>query len=306
MKILKNMKYFHKPYHKPVLLAEVLENIISDMNGIYIDPTFGSGGHSLGILNKISNKGKLIAFDQDQFAIIKNKINDKRIIFFNANFRNITKILKDYNKKVIKNVSGIIADLGVSSYQIDTPHRGFSRRFNNMLDMRMDLSKTKSALNIIKNYSFENLNHIFYKYGEFKNYQSISRKILLNRKFINTTFDLVKLFNHNIKFLSRLFQALRIEVNDEINSLKQLLQQSVNILKQGGVLAIISYHSLEDKLVKNFFKSGNMNGIIRYNKKGKNLSPFRNKFTKRIFPKKDEIYQNNRAKSAILRITRKI
>ncbi|MGX7592076.1 16S rRNA (cytosine(1402)-N(4))-methyltransferase RsmH [Candidatus Karelsulcia muelleri] len=296
------MKYFHLP----VLLTEVLENLINDINGIYIDTTFGSGGHSFGILNKISNQGKLFAFDQDQFAIIKNKnkICDKRIRFFNDNFRNI-KTKTNYKNHILKNVSGIIADLGVSSYQIDTPHRGFSIRFNNLLDMRMDLSKNKSALNLIKTYSFEKLNNIFYKYGEFKNPQRISRKIVLNRQFINTTLDLVNLFkrNNNIKFLSRLFQALRIEVNDEINALKKLLKQSINILKPGGKLAIISYHSLEDRLVKNFFKSGNIQGIIRYDNKGNNLSPFNKKYTKRIFPTKEEIYKNNRARSAILRIT---
>ncbi|MGX7638293.1 16S rRNA (cytosine(1402)-N(4))-methyltransferase RsmH [Candidatus Karelsulcia muelleri] len=297
------MKYFHIP----VLLAEVLETLIKDINGIYIDTTFGSGGHSFGILKQISNQGKLFAFDQDQFAIIKNKICDKRIRFFNENFRNIQKILKAYKNNILKNVSGIIADLGVSSYQIDTPQRGFSIRFNKILDMRMDLSKTKSALNIIKNYSFEKLNKIFYKYGEFKNPQRISRKIVLNSKFINTTFDLVNLFkrNNKRKFFSRLFQALRIEVNDEINALKKLLKQSINILKPGGRLAIISYHSLEDRLVKNFFKSGNIQGIIKYDKKGKNLSPFNKKYTKRIFPTKEEITKNKRARSAILRITQK-
>ncbi|MGX7591080.1 16S rRNA (cytosine(1402)-N(4))-methyltransferase RsmH [Candidatus Karelsulcia muelleri] len=297
-----------KSFHIPVLLTEVLQNIINDINGIYIDTTFGSGGHSFGILKKISNQGKLFAFDQDQFAIIKNQICDKRIIFFNNNFRNIQKILTNYKKNILKNVSGIIADLGFSSYQIDTPSRGFSIRFNNILDMRMDLSKKKSALNIIKNYSFEKLNNIFYKYGEFKNPQRISRKIVLNSKFINTTLDLVNLFkrNNNSKFLSRLFQALRIEVNDEINALKKLLKQSINILKPGGKLAIISYHSLEDRLVKNFFKSGNIQGIIRYDNKGKNLSPFNKKYTKRIFPSKKEISKNNRARSAILRITQKI
>ncbi|MGX7591937.1 16S rRNA (cytosine(1402)-N(4))-methyltransferase RsmH [Candidatus Karelsulcia muelleri] len=295
------MKYSHIP----VLLEEVLENIINDINGIYIDTTFGSGGHSFGILKQISNQGKLLAFDQDQFAIIKNHLGDKRIRFFNSNFRNIQNILTNYKKNILKNVSGIIADLGVSSYQIDTPHRGFSIRFNNILDMRMDLSKTKSALNIIKSYSFEKLNNIFSKYGEFKNPQRISRQIVLNSKFINTTLDLVNLFkrNNNRKFLSRLFQALRIEVNDEINALKKLLKQSINILKPGGKLAIISYHSLEDRLVKNFFKSGNIQGIIRYDKKGKKLSPFNKKYTKRIFPTKEEISKNNRARSAILRIT---
>ncbi|MGX7593186.1 16S rRNA (cytosine(1402)-N(4))-methyltransferase RsmH [Candidatus Karelsulcia muelleri] len=297
------MKYFHIP----VFLTEVLENIINDINGIYLDTTFGSGGHSVGILKQISNQGKLFAFDQDQFAIIKNKICDKRIRCFNDNFRNIQKILTAYKNNILKNVSGIIADLGVSSYQIDNPQRGFSIRFNQILDMRMDLSKQKSALNIIKNYSFEKLNKIFYKYGEFKNPQRISRKIVLNSKFLNTTLDLVNLFkrNNNRKFFSRLFQALRIEVNDEINALKQLLKQSINILKPGGKLAIISYNSLEDRLVKNFFKSGNIQGIIRYDKKGKNLSPFNKKYTKRIFPTKEEISKNKRARSAILRITQK-
>ncbi|MGX7586103.1 16S rRNA (cytosine(1402)-N(4))-methyltransferase RsmH [Candidatus Karelsulcia muelleri] len=297
------MKYFHIP----VFLTEVLENLINDINGIYLDTTFGSGGHSVGILKQISNQGKLFAFDQDQFAIIKNKICDKRIRFFNDNFRNIQKILKAYKNNILKNVSGIIADLGVSSYQIDNPQRGFSIRFNQILDMRMDLSKPKSALNIIKNYSFEKLNKIFSKYGEFKNPQRISRKIVLNSKFLNTTLDLVNLFkrNNNRKFFSRLFQALRIEVNDEINALKQLLKQSINILKPGGKLAIISYNSLEDRLVKNFFQSGNIQGIIRYDKKGNNLSPFNKKYTKRIFPTKEEISKNKRARSAILRITQK-
>ncbi|MGX7590083.1 16S rRNA (cytosine(1402)-N(4))-methyltransferase RsmH [Candidatus Karelsulcia muelleri] len=296
------MNYFHQP----VLLSEVLEHLISNINGTYVDSTFGSGGHARSILKKISNKGKLIAFDQDQFSIIKNKICDKRIILFNANFSKIKQILKSYKKKLLNNVSGIMADLGVSSYQIDTPQRGFSIRFNNILDMRMDLSKKKSALNILKTYSFEELNKMFYKYGEFKNPQIISSKILLNRKVIYTTFDLVKLFNKNMKFLSRLFQALRIEVNDEINALKKFLKQARNLLKKGGRLAIISYHSLEDRLVKNFFKSGNIHGILRYDKKGNNLSPFHKRYTKRIFPTKQEIYTNNRAQSAILRITQKI
>ncbi|MGX7593473.1 16S rRNA (cytosine(1402)-N(4))-methyltransferase RsmH [Candidatus Karelsulcia muelleri] len=291
----------------PILLTEVLENLIYDLNGIYIDTTFGNGGHSFGILNKISNQGKLIAFDQDQFAIIKNKMFDKRILFFNENFRNILKILTPY-KNIIKNVSGIIADLGLSSYQIDTPPRGFSIRFNQMLDMRMDLSKKQSALNIIKTYSFEQLTHMFSTYGEFKNPQRIARKIVLNSQFINTTFDLVKLFqrNNKRKFLSRLFQALRIEVNDEINALKKLLKQSINLLKPGGRLAIISYHSLEDRLVKHFFKSGNIQGILRSDKKGNKLSPFNKRYTKRIVPTKEEISKNHRARSARLRITQKI
>ncbi|MGX7593047.1 16S rRNA (cytosine(1402)-N(4))-methyltransferase RsmH [Candidatus Karelsulcia muelleri] len=293
-----------KSFHQPVLLAEVIKHLIYDIHGTYVDSTFGGGGHARSILKEISNKGKLIAFDQDQFSIIKNKICDKRIILFNANFSKIKRILKASKKQV--KVSGILADLGVSSYQINTPQRGFSIRFNNILDMRMDLSKTKSALNIIKTYSFENLNNLFYKYGDFKKPQIISRKILLNRKFINTTFDLVKLFNNNINFLSRLFQALRIEVNDEINALKKLLKQARTLLKKGGRLAIISYHSLEDRLVKNFFKTGNIHGIIRSDNQGNNLSTFHKRYTKRIFPTKQEIYTNPRAKSAILRITQKI
>ncbi|MGX7592358.1 16S rRNA (cytosine(1402)-N(4))-methyltransferase RsmH [Candidatus Karelsulcia muelleri] len=292
-----------KDIHRPVFLTEVLENLIYDINGIYIDTTFGYGGHSFGILKKISNQGKLIVLDQDQFAIIKNKMVDKRILFVNENFRYIGKILK---KQMIKNVSGIIADLGLSSYQIDTPSRGFSIRFNKILDMRMDLSKKKSALNIIKNYSFEKLTNIFYKFGECKTHKRIARKIVLNRKFIHTSLDFVKILkrNNQSKFFYRLLQALRIEVNDEINALKKLLKQSINLLKQGGRLAIISYHSLEDRLVKNFFQSGNIQGLIRYDNQGKKLSKLNQ--TKIVFTSKEEISKNPRSRSARLRITQKI
>ncbi|MGX7592767.1 16S rRNA (cytosine(1402)-N(4))-methyltransferase RsmH [Candidatus Karelsulcia muelleri] len=294
-----------KYFHQPVLLAEVIDNLIDDMNGIYIDTTFGSGGHAMGILNQISHKGKLIAFDQDPCAIINNTICDKRIRCVHANFSNIKTILKDDPHQVINHVSGIMADLGVSSYQIDSPQRGFSIRFNQLLDMRMDLSKTKSALNIIKTYSVEHLNNMLYQYGDFKKPQIISSQIVLNRHLINTTFDLVKLFNNNIHLLSRLFQALRIEVNDEINALNKFMKQAINILTPGGKLAIISYHSLEDILVKNYFQSGNRHGRIRYDNKGNNLSPFNPRYTKRICPSKEEISNNKRAKSAILRITTK-
>ncbi|YCJ92711.1 MAG: 16S rRNA (cytosine(1402)-N(4))-methyltransferase RsmH [Candidatus Karelsulcia muelleri] len=297
-------------FHNPVLLEETLALLVKEIDGIYIDSTFGGGGHSFSFLKKISNKGKLIALDQDIDSIKNNNIFDARFNLVKDNFRFLKIILK---KKNINYVSGILADLGISSHQINTPNRGFSIRYDSLLDMRMDHSKKKNAKFIINNYSYKKLYNILIKYGEVKNAKKIANIILKQRKkkIINKTFELKNLlacfFKTKLKnkFLSKIFQSLRIEVNDEINALKDLLNNSLSILKPGGRIAIISYHSLEDRIVKNFFKTGNFHGVGQYDLYGNNLSPLILLEPRVIFTSKKERKQNNRSRSARLRIAEK-
>lgn len=250
-------------YHKPVLINSSTENLVFDPEGTYVDATFGGGGHSRAILDKLTKKGRLLAFDQDEEAIKKNPIKDKRLKIFNKNFRSIKDVL---NLKKIKNVSGILIDLGVSWHQIDSAYRGFSTRFNYPLDMRMNLRSKYSAKEILKYYSEKKLSEVFHKYGEFKNSKFLAKRIVKKRakKNIETSFDLMELFKEitSKKFFARLFQALRIEVNDEINALKELLTQSSSFLSKEGRISVISYHSLEDRLVKRFFKTGSFEGFL--------------------------------------------
>ncbi|QIK16746.1 16S rRNA (cytosine(1402)-N(4))-methyltransferase RsmH [Blattabacterium sp. DPU] len=291
--------------HKPVLIKESIENLITDQNGIYVDATFGGGGHSYEILKKLSKKAILIALDQDKESIKRNFIKDKRFHLFHKNFVYLRDIL---NQNHIDQVSGIFVDLGISSLQIDNPTRGFSNRFNCILDMRMNQESSYSAQNVINECSKKELFHIFYEYGEFKNPIRIADKILEQRskKNITTALDLVHIFfikgsfKKRKRFFARLFQSIRIKVNNEINILKNFLLESSKIILPGGRFVVISYHSIEDRIIKYFFKKGVIINKIRF----KNL-PFIMIHKKVIKPSFKEIINNPRSRSARLRIGEK-
>lgn len=296
-------------YHKPVLLHPSVDALIANPNGTYVDCTFGGGGHSRLILEKLSPEGKLFAFDQDYDAIA-NLIQDSRFTFIQQNFRYLKNSLRFYKVDVI---DGILADLGVSSHQFDMPLRGFSTRFDGPLDMRMNNKQPLSAKDIINNYTEDQLAEIFYLYGELKQSRKISREIIEARKekHIETTSDLKVIFEKSIpsfkqnKFFAQLFQALRIEVNDELNALKELLTQSYEMLKPGGTLVFISYHSLEDRLVKKFLKTGLFKGEPERDIYGNWDKPFDIPYSKAIIPNQEEILDNTRARSAKMRIATK-
>ena len=253
-------------YHNPVLLEKSIEGLNIIPNGNYVDVTFGGGGHSKAILQKLKN-GKLIAFDQDSDSL-KNTITDDRFYLVNNNFQFLKNFLRLHN---VSKVNGILADLGVSSHQFDVPERGFSTRFDAPLDMRMNLNQQVKAADIVNSYSEEELHSLFKNYGEIKNSKCFSRAIIEARKShpINTTGELIESIQNCLpkikknKFLAQVFQALRIEVNDEMQVLKEMLLQAADSLILGGRLVVISYHSLEDRLVKNFIRSGNFNGIVK-------------------------------------------
>ena len=290
-------------YHNPVMVKEVLEGLNINPNGIYVDLTFGGGGHSKKILDNL-NKGHLYAFDQDNDAENKaGEINDTRFTFIKANAKYLKNFMLYYN---IDKVNGIFADLGVSSHQIDTQERGFSTRFCADLDMRMNVNKKTTAKDILNNYPEKNLEKIFLEYGELYNYKQIVHLICeyRKRKRINTTFDLKNLLLENIKipkryeikFLSQVFQALRIEVNDELNTLKVMLKAAYETLVKNGRLVVLSYHSLEDRIVKNFFKSKTLGDNNSTTRRFKILTP------KPLQPSFEEIERNSRSRSAKLRV----
>lgn len=297
-------------YHNPVLLNESITGLAIHKNGTYVDATYGGGGHSAKILETLGLKGKLFAFDQDTDAL-ENVIDDARFLLLNNNFRYIKNFLKYHNAVP---VDGILADLGVSSHQFDSPERGFSTRFSSSLDMRMKTDQELTAKDILNTYDENRLSEIFKNYGELQHPLLIARSIIKYRfnRTIETTDDLKIaiqqhiLPKHENKFLAQVFQALRIEVNDEIESLKEFLTQGASILKQGGRMVIISYHSLEDRLVKNFFKSGNFSGEVKKDFFGKEEVPFKQITKKPVIPCEKEILENNRARSAKLRIAEKI
>ncbi len=275
--------------------------------GTYVDATFGGGGHSRAILDKLDD-GRLIAFDQDEDAI-RNLPDDPRLVFLNHNFRFLKNFLK-WHESIP--VDGILADLGISSHQIDKSERGFSTRFDGPLDMRMNRKSDKSAANVVNNYTTDELANVLYLYGELKNAKKIANAIEKRRsaQAIETTGQLVELLTplaargREMKFMAQVFQALRIEVNGELDALKALLEQSVEVLKPGGRLVIISYHSLEDRLVKNFLRSGNFEGKIEKDFFGNVSGPF--KLVSKLQKASDEeIKQNKRARSARLRIAEK-
>jgi 16S rRNA (cytosine1402-N4)-methyltransferase len=296
-------------YHTPVLLNESIEGLNLKENGIYVDATFGGGGHSKKILEHLKD-GRLLGFDQDEDAQ-KNVLNDPRFFLIPQNFKYAKNFLQLYHALPI---DGLLADLGVSSHQFDVAERGFSFRFDAPLDLRMDVKNSLTAAEILEKYDENQLADLFYNYGELKNSRKIANVIVRARaeKPIQTTGDLKNLLtpffpkNQENKFLSMVFQALRIEVNQELEALKILLQQSVDMLKPGGRLVVISYHSLEDRLVKNFMKTGNLNGEIVKDFYGNNQTPFRLITRKAIVPSDAEISENNRARSAKLRIAEKI
>jgi len=296
-------------YHNPVLLHTSIEGLITDTAGTYVDVTFGGGGHSRAILNKLTD-GRLLAFDQDKDSEA-NLIEDPRFQFVPANFRHLTRFLQ-YHKAYP--VNGILADLGISSHQIDTPERGFSYREDGALDMRMNTRNGLSAKDIINEYDEDRLSRIFYTYGELQEGRRLARQIVKFRDThnIETTKQLAEALQPCLpkgkenKFLSKIFQAIRIEVNDEMKVLEEFLTQTADALLPGGRLVVIAYHSLEDRLVKNYMRAGNLTGEVEKDFFGNPLTPFRLVTRKAIVPDEQEIIDNPRARSAKLRIAEKI
>ncbi|APZ44959.1 16S rRNA (cytosine(1402)-N(4))-methyltransferase [Polaribacter reichenbachii] len=292
-------------YHSPVLLHESIDALAIKEDGVYVDVTFGGGGHSREILNRLGKSGKLFAFDQDPDALA-NEIDDERFVLIPENFRYISRFLRFHR---IKKVDGILADLGVSSHQFDEAERGFSTRFEGDLDMRMNQKSKKSAQEIINNYSEEQLAAILFAYGELRNSRKIARLIVHDRgnKKIETSFQLKEALRTVLpkakehKILAQIFQAIRIEVNEELDVLKEFLEQVPNLLNEEGRLSVISYHSLEDRLVKRFIRTGLFEGEPEKDVFGNSNEPLK-KVGKLIVPKPEEIKVNNRARSAKLRI----
>lgn len=293
-------------YHSPALLKETIEGLNIKPDGIYVDVTFGGGGHSREILNSLGEKGKLLGFDQDEDAI-KNALNDSRFIFVRSNFSYLKNFLRYHN---IEKVDGILADLGVSSHHFDEAERGFSFRFDGALDMRMNKKSTLTAAVLLNTYTEEQLADVFYLYGELHNSRKIARTIVTART--KTPFarifpfiEVLKPFfgrEKEKKDMARVFQALRIEVNKEMDVLKSLLVQSLEVLNPGGRLVVLTYHSLEDRLVKNFFRSGNFEGKLEKDFFGNIISVLKPVNTKVIVAGEEEIERNPRARSAKLRI----
>ncbi|WP_294301050.1 16S rRNA (cytosine(1402)-N(4))-methyltransferase RsmH [uncultured Chryseobacterium sp.] len=291
-------------YHNPVLLKQSVDDLVTNPDGIYVDCTFGGGGHSREILSRLSEKGRLFSFDQDLDAL-KNTIDDPRFTLINQNFRFLENSLLIYG---ISQVDGILADLGVSSHQFDEAERGFSTRSNAPLDMRMNVMQGLDAKRVINDYDEEQLADIFYYYGELREARKLARDIVHHRKTksINTTEDLKKLFSylppHKVnKFYAQLFQAIRIEVNQELEVLKEMLMQAYKILKPEGRLVVISYHSLEDRLVKRFLKNGMFEGEPERDIYGNYKKAFELVKSKAIIPDDREIEENSRARSAKMR-----
>ncbi len=297
-------------YHIPALLPETLEALNINPEGTYVDVTYGGGGHSRAIVEKLNENGHLYSFDQDEDAVNRAFV-DPRFTIVYSNFRFLANFL-EYHK--VESVDGILGDLGVSFHHFDDKNRGFSFRFEGALDMRMNQRAKRTASWIVMNYSEEQLADLFYLYGELKNARKFASVITKARsqspiETVEKLLEVVKpLINprQEKKELAMLFQALRIEVNGEIEVLKKLLKQSLNALKPGGRLAIITYHSLEDRLVKNFMRTGNLRGELEKDFFGRNLSPFKLLTTKPITPSEQEIERNPRSRSAKLRIAQKL
>ncbi len=293
-------------YHDAVLLKESVDALDIQKDGVYVDVTFGGGGHSREILKRLGDKGKLFAFDQDKDAI-RNKIDDERFVLIEENFRYISRYLKFYG---VKKVDGILADLGVSSHQFDEAERGFSTRFDAELDMRMNQNAKSSAKEIVNSYSEEELADVLFLYGELRNARALARTIVNARsqKNISTSFQLKEVLQKFLpkakehKILAQIFQAIRIEVNEELEVLKEFLNQVPNLLNPKGRLSVISYHSLEDRLVKRYIRTGLFSsGEPEKDLFGNTDVPMK-KVGKLIVPTPQEINENNRARSAKLRI----
>jgi len=296
-------------YHSPVLLNESVNGLAIKKNGVYVDVTFGGGGHSRKILQHLGPEGRLFAFDQDKDAL-SNTIKDDRFVLINENFKFMKRFLRFHG---VKAVDGILADFGVSSYQFDAPERGFSIRFDAPLDMRMNQEDKLSAKTIVDSYSEEELRRIFWDFGELRSAPAVARTIVEARseRPIETTFELKKLLHKflprgkNNKILAQIYQAIRIEVNNELEVLKLFLIASKELLKTEGRLSVISYHSLEDRLVKRFIRNGMFQGEPERDVFGNYSVPLE-KVGKLIVPTDEEIKINNRARSAKLRIAKKI
>ncbi len=297
-------------YHIPALLHESIEGLDIKPDGTYVDVTFGGGGHSKEILSRLGENGKLFGFDQDEEAY-ENVLHDNRFDFVRSNFRYLNNFLQYYQ---VEKVDGILADLGVSSHHFDDETRGFSFRYDSQLDMRMNQSAKQTATDILNNYEEDDLSKLFYHYGELRLSRKIASAIVFERqkKPITTVNEFLEIMDRftqrdkEKKILAQAFQALRIEVNQELDALSEMLQQSVELLTLGGRLSVISYHSLEDRIVKNFFRSGNIQGNIEKDFYGNPLTNLKIINRKVIIPTEEEQRLNPRSRSAKLRIAEKI
>ena len=295
-------------YHNPVLLNECIEGLNIKPTGIYVDVTFGGGGHSKLIIKNLIG-GKLYAFDQDKNAQ-ENALPEDGFKLINANFRHLKNFLR---MEGVRKIDGLLADLGVSSHQFDVAERGFSIRFNGELDMRMNTSSPLSAKQVVNEYVQQDLANILFKYGELRNSRAIAREIVTAREIetIVTTNQLIDVVGHMVpeknrnQFLARVFQAIRIEVNDEMKALEEMLLDAVDMLNVGGRLVIMSYHSLEDRMVKNLMKKGNIEGVLEKDFFGNPIKDLKEVTRKVIVASKEQITENNRARSAKLRIAEK-
>ena len=293
-------------YHVPVLLQESVDGLDIKPDGIYVDVTFGGGGHSREILSRIGENGHLYSFDQDEDAE-KNILNDNRFTFVRSNFRYLRNWMRYYG---VEHIDGLLADLGVSSHHFDDETRGFSFRFDAPLDMRMNKRSGMTAAEILNNYDEEQLADIFYIYGEIKNARKVASAIIKARgiKAIETTGDLMQITEslfpreREKKETAKLFQALRIEVNHEMEALKEMLYGAQDVLREGGRLSVITYHSLEDRIVKNIMRAGNAEGKVNQDFFGRTVAPFRQISNKVIVPNEEEQQRNPRSRSAKLRI----
>ena len=297
-------------YHVPVLLEESVDGLDIKPGGIYLDVTFGGGGHSKEILRRLDAEGRLFGFDQDEDAE-KNIVDDERFTFVRSNFRYLKNWMRYYG---VEQIDGLLADLGVSSHHFDDETRGFSFRFDAPLDMRMNKRDGKTAADVLNDYSEEQLSDIFYIYGELKNARRIAAAIVQARseKRLETTGDLVKTTEkcfqreREKKEMAKMFQALRIEVNHETDALKDMLYAACDLLREGGHLSVITYHSLEDRMVKNMMKAGNVEGKVEQDFFGRTDSPLRQIGSKVIVPSEEEQQRNPRSRSAKLRIAERI
>lgn len=306
---MENMKEANETYHIPVLYKESIEGLNIKPEGIYVDATFGGGGHSKGIIDHLNCHGHLYGFDQDAEAE-RNSIPDPRFTFIQSNFRYIQNFLQYHQ---ITQVDGILADLGVSSHHFDEKERGFSFRLGGKLDMRMNQKAQRTAEEILNTYGEDELSDLFYRYGELKNSRKIASTIVKKRS--ERQIDSIEFFielisplfrtNRLQKDLAKVFQALRIEVNEELLALEEMLSSSEQLLKKGGRLVIITYHSLEDRMVKNIMKSGNVKGIVEKDFYGNVISPYEVITGRVIIPTEEEIKLNPRARSAKLRVAEK-
>jgi len=304
------MKTENSFYHVPVMLNESLDGLNINPKGIFVDVTFGGGGHSREILKRLDQSGRLYGFDQDADAV-ENIPDDERFVFVRSNFRYLYNFMRYYD--AAGQVNGILADLGVSWHHLDDATRGFSFRFDSALDMRMNQQASLTAADVLNGYSEEEISNIFTQYGELRNARRLASAILKARaeKPIATVGDLLEIvkpfegFDKEKKFLAQVFQALRIEVNDEMSALRDMLRQTMQVLAPGGRLVVITYHSLEDRIVKDFMKTGNFSGEIVKDFYGNIERPFRLINNKVIVPTEEEININPRARSAKLRIAEK-